>query len=239
MDRGTESVARVVFQRMMANIREDKWPVGAEIPSERDLIEDFGASRIAIREAISMLRGLGVLDVNHGRRTRVREMGPEVLGELVPLMIISSGSRMLEQVFEIRLALETTAARLAAARRTPSQLGALQAHAQHYRALTEQGNAAAALPVDLALHAEIAQASGNPLFPILLKALSGFISYSQRESGRADRIHIERAMVAHETIVEAIAAQDGGWAVAEMEAHLQFSRVRRVQREETTPRLPS
>lgn len=226
----TGSISQAVFRLMMSNIRDGKWPLGQEIPSERNLIVEFGASRIAIREAMSMLRGLGVLDVGHGRRTRVCEMGAGTLGQLVPLMMMSGGQSLFEQVFEVRLALESMSARLAAGRRTGVQVARLQELADLYRAQAEQGSADA-LKTDLAFHAEVAQASGNPLFPVLLEALSGFISYSQRESCRDDAIRIQRATVAHETIAEAIAAKDGGWAVAEMEAHLQFSRTRRIQPE--------
>jgi GntR family transcriptional repressor for pyruvate dehydrogenase complex len=175
-----------------------------------------------------MLRGLGVLDVGHGRRTRVREMGAGTLGQLVPLMMMSGGQALFEHVFEVRLALESMSARLAAGRRTEAQVARLHELANLYRAQAEQGSANA-LNTDLAFHAEVAQASGNPLFPALLEALSGFISYSQRESCRDDAIRVQRATVSHETIAEAIAAKDSGWAAAEMEAHLQFSRSRRIQ----------
>jgi len=224
----SDSLSMAVFRRMMDNIRQGKWPVSEEIPSERNLMGEFGASRIAIREALAMLRGLGVLDVGHGRRTRVCETGAGTLGQLVPLMMMSGGQKMFEQVFEVRLALESMSARLAASRRTEGQVTRLRELAALYRSQAEQGSADA-LKTDLAFHSEVAQASGNPLFPVLLEALSGFISYSQRESCRDDLIRVQRAMVAHETIAEAIAAKDGGWVVAEMEAHLQFSRSRRLQ----------
>jgi DNA-binding FadR family transcriptional regulator len=225
----SSSISHAVFQQMMGNIREGRWPLGKEIPSERTLIGEFGASRIAIREAMSMLRGLGVLDVGHGRRTRVCGMGAETLGRLIPLMMMADGPSIVGHVFEVRLALESMSARLAAGRRTEAQVSRLRELASLYRAQAEQGNDEA-LQTDLAFHAEVAQASGNPLFPMLLEALSAFVSYSQRESGR-DIIRIQRATVAHETIAAAINAKDGGWAAAEMEAHLQFSRARRLQPE--------
>lgn len=225
-----DSISQGVFQRMMGNIREGKWALGAEIPSERTLIGEFGASRIVIREALSMLRGLGVVDVGHGRRTRVCEMDAGTLGQLVPLMMLSGGQTLFEQVFEVRLALESMSARLAAGHRTEAQRARLQELAARYRTQAEQ-RSADALKTDLAFHAEVAEASGNPLFPVLLEALSGFISYAQRESCRDDSVRAQRAAMAHETIAEAIAAKDGVWAVAEMEAHLQFSRSRRIQSE--------
>ena len=226
----SDSVSQSVFERMMEKIRSGKWAVGESIPSERTLIVEFGASRIAIREALSMLRGLGVLDVGHGRRTRVRGMGAGTLGQLVPLMMLSGGQTMFGQVFEVRLALESMSARLAASRRTEVQVVSLRELAARYRKLAEAGSDQT-LTADLAFHAGVAEASGNPLFPVLLGALSGFITYTQRESCRDDAARLQRAMMAHETIAEAIAVSDGAWAAAEMEAHLQFSRSRRIQPE--------
>src|SRR5213595_3409572 len=42
-------------------IRKGTWPVGSELPSERELMSEFGVSRIPLREAIAGLRALGVL----------------------------------------------------------------------------------------------------------------------------------------------------------------------------------
>jgi len=223
-------IAQAVFRRMMGNISEGRWPMGAEIPSERALIHEFGASRIAIREAMSMLRGLGVLNVGRGRRTRVCQMGAETLGQLVPVMMMSGGQALFEHVFQIRLALETMAARLAASNGTETQISRLQELAELYRVQAEEGSDDV-LKTDMTFHTEVARASGNPLFSMLLEALSGFVFYSQRESRRNDNIRIQRAVVAHKTIAEAIAARDGGWAAAEMEAHLQFSRAHRYRTE--------
>ena len=71
---------------------------------------------IAIREALSMLRGLGVVEVNHGRRTRVKSVDAGTLSHLLPLMLIGGGQQTFDQVFEVRLALESQTAALAARR---------------------------------------------------------------------------------------------------------------------------
>ena len=103
-----------LFQRMIDNVAGGVWKAGEEIPSERALMSEFSASRLTIREALSMLRGLGVLDVSHGRRTRVRQVPSETFSKLLPLMLACGGQQTFEQVFEVRLALEVQSAALAA-----------------------------------------------------------------------------------------------------------------------------
>ncbi len=85
----TSTSTQFVFQQMLDNLQSVVWETGVKIPSERSLIEEFGVSRMAIREAASMLRGLGVVD--HGRRTRVKLVDAGTLSHLLPLMLIRFG----------------------------------------------------------------------------------------------------------------------------------------------------
>src|SRR5690606_4067522 len=87
------TATRGVFDAMFQNVSTGRWPVWTAIPSERTLIQDYGVSRIAVREALSMLRGLGVLGVGHGRRTVVRKIDSETFGQLFPLMLSSGGQQ--------------------------------------------------------------------------------------------------------------------------------------------------
>lgn len=217
---------------MLNNILEGRWPAGEQIPSERDLIGQFGVSRIAIREALSMLRGLGILDVGHGRRTKVRSLGSESLGQLMPLLLLNDGQKTFDQVFEIRLALESASAYAAATRRSEEQLARLQKLA---RSFSDQiyNHKERCFDTDKEFHLEIARATGNPLFPTLLEALGGFVSFAQRESCRNDIARAERAAQSHESIADAIADADANRAKVEMEAHLRFSMTRKLSAKET------
>ena len=218
-----------VFRQMLGNVQSGVWQTGEQIPSERSLIEEFGVSRIAIREALSMLKGLGVVDVGHGRRTRVKSVDAATLSQLLPLMLIGGGQQTFDQVFEVRLALESQTATLAARRRTPEQLKRLEELRDEFRSAMNDGGDRSAQVVDLEFHLQIAQASGNPLFPTLLDALAGFVSFAQKESCRNDPIRGQRAVLAHETIVDAIRDQDADRARVEMESHLRYSMTRRIE----------
>ena len=230
----SSSATLTVFQTMLDNIHNGVWTYGDEIPSERKLIEEYGVSRIAVREALSMLRGLGVLDVGHGRRTRVRKVDSETFGQLLPLLLLSGGQRTFEQVFEARLAVESFAAGLAAKRRTDEQVEKLHVLLKQFQeqiASRDPGY----VQTDLDFHLQIASATGNPLFELMLEALARFISFAQRESCLDDPNRSRRALLAHEAIVEAIADSDSERARAEMEAHLRYSMTRRIDEKLPVP----
>ena len=223
-----------VFRKMLANVHTGQWPVGSAIPSERTLITDFGVSRIAIREALSMLRGLGVLDVGHGRRTQVRKVDSETFAQFLPLLLASGGQRSFDQIFEVRLAVESATAYLAAKRRSDEQVSLLNELVDRFRdehlSGSENGSA-----TDLEFHMAIAKMTGNPLFPVLLEALGSFVAFAQRESCKDDPARSQRAVAAHEAIADAIAAGDAERSRVEMEAHLRYSATRKLNSGELQP----
>ena len=73
--------------------------------------------------------------------------------------------------------------------------------------------------------------SGNPLFPSLLEALAGFVTYAQEASCKDDAHRSRRAVLAHESIADALDDRDAERARVEMEAHLRYSATRRISNE--------
>jgi GntR family transcriptional regulator, transcriptional repressor for pyruvate dehydrogenase complex len=216
-----------VFHEMFDHIQTGRWAAGTAIPSERKLIGQYGVSRIAIREALSMLRGIGVLDVQHGRRTKIREVDSETFGRFLPLLLASGAQQTFEQVFDVRLALESRTAYLAAILRTEEDLEKIEGLVKRYRELAEAKDSQAG-DVDLEFHLEIARVTGNPLYAILLEAISDFIRFAQKESCKDDPLRRRRAAAAHAKIAKAIAAQDAEKARAAMENHLRYSLTRKI-----------
>jgi len=213
------SVADSVFDQMLARIQDGEWSVGFTIPSERDLIEEFGVSRIALREAILKLRTLGVLKVSQGKRSVVAKMDSRILGRLFPLIMAMEGEQTFHHIFQVRLLLEKEAVRLAALHRTDRNLAVLDA------LLEDMADIPTTDPdgwghKDLAIHLEIARATQNPLFEPMLETLSGYLAHIQTIGidGFPERQRIAHA--AHHALVDAIRRQEPDRARAEMETHL-------------------
>lgn len=231
MHRPRTSTADWLNEQMLERIQTGQWAVGSSIPSERALMEEFGVSRIPIRESLMALRALGVLDVGHGRCSVVKRIDVTALGRLFPLIISMEGQQSFQQIFEVRLALESQTAYLAARRRSEADLARLtQLHEQFCREV-EQGRASS-LDTDLGFHVAIAASAKNPLFPVLLQALAEYVKFVQRESCLGDAVRVERAIQSHESILEAIRWQDAERARVEMEAHLRYSSSRILRSEQ-------
>jgi len=211
-----------VVQEVLGRVRRGAWPVGKRLPSERTLIEEFKVSRVPLREALSSLRALGVLETRPGSGTRVARVTAQTIAQLLPLLVTLEGERTFAQIFELRLALETQTAALAAERRADHDLLQLRDFTRQFREDLDSG-IETAIETDLDFHVRIAEATHNPLFAVLMKSLAELVKHVQRESCQEDPVRRRRAVESHEAIVDAIDARDPQRARAEMEAHLRTS----------------
>jgi DNA-binding FadR family transcriptional regulator len=108
------------------------------LPSERNLAEELGASRHAVREALKRLEQSGLIRISHGGATRVRDWrrhgGLELL---LSLDEVPPGLEIERAVMEMRASIGADAARLAAARATAVQRAKLEARAEMLAAETD------------------------------------------------------------------------------------------------------
>ena len=208
-----------LFEVMLANIKSGAWAVGSTIPSERALMEEHQVSRIALREALSMLRALGVLNISQGKKTTVRRMNSEILGRLFPLMLSLEGEQSLIHVFELRMGIETEAAFWAAQRGSEEQIQLIGKLAEQFQNNFVE-DSPESIELDHQFHLAVAQATGNPLFPILLGTLSEFVKFAQRESGKRSKDRRTKAVQEHFAIYQAIHDSKPLQAKEAMQNHL-------------------
>ncbi len=225
--RGRSLTADLV-QALGDRVRDGRLPGGTRLPKEADLMAEFGVSRTVVREAMSRLQAAGVVDIRHGVGTFVIGYGdpgtfriaPEQLGTL----------RDVIAVLELRIAVETESAGLAALRRTGDNLTAIRSALDAFTAAVEGGRNA--VGPDFQFHLEIARATQNRHFSDLMGTLGGMMILRARlESSEAltpERAqYLRRVNAEHESIFDAIAAQDAEAARAAMRTHLVNSRERR------------
>jgi GntR family transcriptional regulator, transcriptional repressor for pyruvate dehydrogenase complex len=220
--RNEGSLSDTVFRGMLDRVRTGAWPAGGEIPSERSLIDEFEVSRVPLREALSSLRALGILETRQGSGTRVRRVDVDTVARLLPLLVTLEGPRTFEQIFELRLSIEPAAAAFAAQRHAEDDAVALRALVDRFRADLDAG-LPAAIETDLAFHIRIAEAARNPLFSVLMRTLAELLRHVQLHSCKDDPARRRRAVDAHAAIADAILARDPERSRVEMEAHLRFS----------------
>ncbi|WP_086823555.1 GntR family transcriptional regulator [Streptomyces sp. NRRL B-24572] len=154
---------------------------------ERDVAEEFGVSRVPVREAIRILLGEGFLHALSPRRIVVREL---------------SGQDV-ENLFDLREALEVLAARRAAERRTEAQLGELRDLLEEARKVTLAGRPERVSRANAAFHHHIVELAGNDMLASALGSLEGRLRWLFQQIDDPGSLWAE-----HRTLYEAIAAGD-------------------------------
>ncbi len=191
-------------------------PVGERLPTEAELCERFDVSRTVIREATRVLVQRGLVAVKPGRGMTVAEVDGSVIAEQYGLLLrLSEGS--FEQLMELRLVLELEMAALAAARRSDTHLAELVVLNERLR--VADPSSAEFLDTDLAFHEKIAEASGNPFFPLVIRPINDFLSDSYH-AGTGYPSEAGHTVAEHLEIAYAIQLGDPARARFAAESHL-------------------
>lgn len=222
------SLAQELAATLGAHIRGGHFAAGQRMPTEASLMAEFGVSRTVVREAISQLQASGLVQTHHGIGTFVRGADDAAAFRIAPEQLATLQDVL--AVLELRLALETEAAALAAERRAAGDLPRMRAALDAFAAAVEAGHDA--VEADVQFHREIARATRNEHFADLLATLGvKILPRARLESARpldaAHRAYLRRVHVEHERIFDAIAAGDAEAARAAMRTHLVNGRERR------------
>jgi GntR family transcriptional repressor for pyruvate dehydrogenase complex len=194
-------------EALALGIREGNLAPGHRLPTESALGRRFGVSRTVVREALSRLKTLGLIDSRQGSGVFVRSSAPPPLDHLV---LAPDGSLdAVVQMVEVRRALESESAALAAARRSAQDLRQIKAAIRALeRAVAEGGDG---VQEDVAFHAAIARAAGNPYLLATLAYLNRFLLDATRvtranEATRDD--FAQQVRDEHASLVRAIEQRD-------------------------------
>jgi DNA-binding FadR family transcriptional regulator len=209
-------------------IRDGRIGAGDKLPTEAEIMAEFGVSRTVVREALSKLQAAGLVQTRHGIGTFALGLGDAAAFRIPPEQVATL--RDVIAVLELRIGLETEAAALAAARRSAQNLATMRAALDAFGAAIDAG--LDAVGPDFQFHLEIARATQNPHFVDLMSALGTMIIPRARlEPADAlsteRRDYLRRVNGEHESIFDAIANGDAEAARAAMRTHLANSRERR------------
>lgn len=194
----------------------------AQLPTEHELSERFSVSRNVVREAVARLQSDGYVEVRQGSGTYVAEY-PGLKNFRMPDPE-AVDSKELSDIFELRIAIETEAAKLAAQRRTMNDLRQMRKALKAMQAAIDQKTDG--MLEDDAFHRAIAAASKNPYIERFVAFLSHHFAATRARSwstqGRANQAP-QLAQAGHQKLFEAI--QQGNPIAAEqaVREHLQAS----------------
>jgi GntR family transcriptional repressor for pyruvate dehydrogenase complex len=179
---------------------------GDRIPAERELAEQFGVSRTAVREAIKSLTEKGLIEVLVGRGTFVTDLSPQRVIESVSLLL-SREPDATAKLNEAREQLEIPIVRLAATRRTAEQLQRLRDLLQEMEASDVSAEDLVAIDDDF--HLELARATGNAVLEILSHTIIALLNRERVAlSGGGMREGRSRGIETHHRIIRAIESRD-------------------------------
>lgn len=209
------SISDQICEQIKKLILDGTWKPGEKIPSETELAESFGVSRVSIREALLKLTAVGFLESRFSGGNYVREVGADIyLNAIAPLVYV--GSNSLRDVLEFRQVVEAKQAGLAARRAKPEDVERLEVLVEDMEKAA--GNLEAFSEADLRFHMELARITENSLLvacmqlirDVLGENMQRLVSERGYESGISD----------HKKLIEAIKENDEKNATALMEYHV-------------------
>jgi len=210
------SISEAIAQQIMDLIANGELKPGQRLPSERELCKDFGAGRSSLREALRCLSIMGVLNARVGEGTSVALDGEKFLGKIVEWRLITE-KHDIENLLEVRIALEGVAAAKAAAFAGEQDIALIDALIGRMKEAVDDAKRFAAL--DLEFHVALAKASGNALLFDLVSMIRG-----QLARGLSKVLHVPDALPLslkeHIAIAEAIRRGNSAAAQKAMQAHL-------------------
>jgi GntR family transcriptional repressor for pyruvate dehydrogenase complex len=207
-----------VVDRLRKHIISGDLAPDRDMPPEAELCNKMGVSRTVVREAMRILRAQGLVEVSQGKRPRVKPVDASYVIDGLTLMIQRADTSLLH-LAELRKPLESEIAALAAERATAEQIERM---AETIDELAAAPDLASQVDADMQFHSILAEATGNPIFQLILKTIWSL----QRES-RLKTLAYSRATVAvqwHKRILDAIRDHDVELARSEMSAHIEASR---------------
>ncbi|HEY9375336.1 FadR/GntR family transcriptional regulator [Streptomyces sp.] len=202
------ALADQVITQLRHQITSGEWPVGSRIPTEPELVEQLGVARNTVREAVRALAHNGLLDIRQGSGTYV--LATSELAGVMHRRFAASDPR---HVAEVRSTLESSAARLAAERRTERDVRQLETLLARREEAWAAGGAEHFVTVDAAFHQAVVAASHNDVLTGLYADLGDLLrDWLRDDVGR--ELRPENHMD-HGRLVDAIRAGDGDVAAAE------------------------
>lgn len=214
-------LSEVVIESLLDRIVSGEHPPGSMLPREPELGALFGVSRSVIREGLKVLEERGLVRVRRGHGTVVNGddewnlLDPQVLAAVVRH---DQELDVLDDLIEVRVALEADMAARAARFREDADLARMHALLDEMAAQLDAPERF--LVTDIRFHDALMTASGNRLSRAVVRAIHSQARASTRYNGEPRRSDLEMTHRGHLALLDRIAAQDADGAAAAMREHI-------------------
>ncbi len=182
--RNESNAADTVYHEILKQIGSGEYPKGSRLPSENELCQKYGVSRITIRSALQRLLALGLVETKIGGGTYIKDaaMAAAEFNEMIPFIVLDS--RDLWEMLEFRQGIEAMAAHYAAVRATDQELEQLQEIYARMAAAFQENDLAVYSNLDYEFHLFISHIAHNSVLEKVNGILSRFFQNQINESNR-------------------------------------------------------
>ncbi|MBQ3275442.1 MAG: FadR family transcriptional regulator [Oscillospiraceae bacterium] len=200
-----------VLEQIIARLASGEWTPGTQIPSENELAEKMGVSRVSVRNALQRLIAWNMLEARVGEGTFVKSADGSMLsGPLLRAVLVSE--RSITELLQLRRGVEYITCENAALRASEKDLAVLEEIMADMDLAVERADREKYRQLDLQFHREISRTSGISLMEALSRVTREvFDVYEQEVSSEPD---IALTNADHHALLDAIRAHDGAAAAA-------------------------
>ncbi|MFJ7744318.1 FadR/GntR family transcriptional regulator [Peribacillus sp. NPDC097295] len=211
-----------VSDELYEMIRSGTLKPGDQLDSIQQLAENFQVGRPAVREALSALSSMGLIEIKQGEGTFVKTFDPSIMNYPLTTALLMDKENI-KHLLEVRKILESGTAELAAKRRSKEDLVEIEAKLSDMLKVAD--NEEMSDKADIAFHVAIANASKNELLITLMSQVSDMMTEKMRDFRRlalySEEMSLKQLHQQHTRIYEAIFNRDEACARHAMLLHLQ------------------
>ena len=212
----SEQIANALETEILSDGR-----VGERLPSEQQLAERFVASRTVVREALKILRARGLIDSRTGSGAYITRPDVQDLSHMVSRICLMDKNIDYRSIYEVRICLETEAARSASQRASEADFDELQDIL--IRLQNRNLGILERRDLDFEFHRLLAHHSKNPLLELLVATMANVFK-DVIKIGIFIEGGIDDAILRHQRILDALRLRDPDLSERMMFEHLDQSR---------------
>ena len=211
-----------ICARIRAQLEAGALKPGDKLPAERELAQQLGVGRNALREALRSLEIAGIVRLQKGVKggAFIREGDTGRMNQVVQDML-SLGSISVDELTEARVHIQDLVVRLACERATRADLDALAANIDHTERMTTAGRYLDRVECSREFYRLLAAATRNHVVSMMVHSLTEILMrfvYARVATGGKPQ---PRLVEKRRQFLAALRAKDAAEATRLMKSHLQ------------------
>jgi GntR family transcriptional repressor for pyruvate dehydrogenase complex len=214
-----KKLADSVIEEIKRMIQSGELKEGDKLPNQNAFAAQLGVSRTSLREALSTLTRIGVIEQRPGYGTVLRSRIPVLFTDHLAPPLISDKQATIELI-EARRFIEIGAAELSVKNASPEQINEMGLLIKEMTRSLKEGRIDDYIEHDVSFHFLIAKASHNRFLVNLFVTIRGFMEQYMRESFHLLPYMLERSLKFHQNIYQAVKGGSRSKAVSQMEKHI-------------------